>query len=96
MRDSFLDDPNLFIKTAGFLLGISTLGLIFALMSACSHPSTPEEKAAAEERVVGWLKDDLVVLVPRPGVECYVIRSHRADVGPTMSCIGNVPVTMGQ
>ncbi len=94
MRDSFLDDPNLFRNLSIIILAIPVIGL--ALLSACSHPSTPEEKAAAEERVVGWLKDDLVVLVPRRGVECYVIRSHRADVGPTMSCIGNVPVTIGQ
>jgi hypothetical protein len=93
MRDSFLDDPNFFRNTSIFLLAMPVLGILFA---ACSQPSTPEEKVAAQEQTVKWLKDDLVVLVPRPGVECYVLRSHRADVGPTMSCIGNVPVTIGQ
>jgi len=85
MRDSFLDDPNLFRNVSIIILAIPVIGL--ALLSACSHPSTPEEKAAAEERVVSWLKEDLVVLVPRPGVECYVLRSRRSDVSDAMSCV---------
>jgi hypothetical protein len=92
MRKSFLDNPNIVYIFGAYLI---CMPLAAVLLTSCVK-ATPEEKAAAEERVVGWLKDDLVVLVPRPGVECYVLRSHRSDVGPTMSCIGTVPTTMGQ
>lgn len=92
MRRSFLDNPNIVYYFGAYLIAMP---LLATLLTACSKP-TPEEKVKAEERVAGWLKDDLVVLTPRPGVECYVLRSHRSDVANSLSCIGTVPVTIGQ
>lgn len=83
MRKSFLDNPNIVYIFGAYLIAMP---LAAALLSSCVK-ATPEEKAAAEERVVGWLKDDLVTLSPKPGVECYVLRSRRSDVANAMSCI---------
>jgi len=92
MRKSFLDNPNIVYIFGAYLIAMP---LAAALLSSCVK-ATPEEKVEAQERVVSWLKDDLVVLTPRPGVECYVLRSHRSDVPNALSCIGTVPVTIGQ
>jgi hypothetical protein len=92
MRKSFLDNPNIVYIFGAYLI---CMPLAAALLSSCSK-ATPEEKIQAHERAVSWIKDDLIVLVPRSGVECYVLRSHRSDVPNSLSCIGTVPVTTGQ
>jgi hypothetical protein len=92
MNRSFLDDPNFFFQALAIMICVPLAG---ALLSVCIQPSTPEERIQAHERTVNWIKDDLIVLVPRPGVECYVLRSHRSDVPNSLSCIGTVPTTLG-
>ena len=84
MRTSFLDDPNFFRNVSIFLLAIPVLGVIFA---ACSQPSTPEEKTTVDTRFIEQTKEDLLVLTPRPGVECYILRGYGSGTPRTMSCV---------
>jgi hypothetical protein len=84
MRDSFLDDPNFFRNVSIFLFAMPVLGVIFA---ACSQPNTPEEKTTVDTRFIEQAKEDLLVLTPRPGVECYVLRGYGSGTPRTMSCV---------
>jgi len=84
MRTSFLDDPNFFRNMSIFLVAIPVLGVIFA---ACSQPSTPEEKTTVDTHFIEQMKEDLLVLTPRPGVECYVLRGYGSGTPRTMSCV---------
>jgi len=93
MRDSFLDDPNFFRNTSIFLLAMPVLGILFA---ACSQPNTPAEKATSDAGYGAQVKEDLVVISPRPGVECYILRGYGSGTPRVMSCVGTVPTTMGQ
>jgi hypothetical protein len=93
MRTSFLDDPNFFRNMSIFLVAIPVLGVIFA---ACSQPNTPEEKATSDVGYGSQVKEDLVVISPRPGVECYILRGYGSGTPRVMSCVGTVPTTMGQ
>jgi hypothetical protein len=92
MRESFLDDPNFFRNVSIFLLAIPVLGVIFA---ACAQPSTPEEKSSSDARFIEQTKEELTVLTPRPGVECYVLRGYGSGTPRVMSCVA-LPVTLGQ
>ncbi len=92
MRTSFLDDPNFFRNLSIFLLAIPVLGVLFA---ACSQPSTPEEKAEFDAGYGTQVKEDLVVMSPRPGVECYILRGYGSGSPRTMSCVGAIPTTHG-
>ena len=92
MRTSFLDDPNFFRNVSIFLLAIPVLGVVFA---ACSQPSTPEEKATFDAGYGDQVKEDLVVISPRPGVECYILRGYGSGTPRVMSCVGTVPTTHG-
>jgi hypothetical protein len=84
MRDSFLDDRNFPLVFMGSLIGMP---LVATLITACSEPSTPEEKAVSDERHAAWIKEDMVTLSPRPGVECYVVRGSSSSSPRTMSCV---------
>lgn len=56
-------------------------------IAACSMPNTPEEKAEAASDYAAGLKEDLTILIPRPGVECYVVRGFSAANPRLMSCV---------
>ena len=65
------------------------------ILAACSVPNTPEEKAEAASDYAAELKEDLTILAPRPGVECYVVRGFSAANPRLMSCVV-LPVTTGK
>jgi hypothetical protein len=75
--------------------------ILFALpvgaicMAACSGPSSPEEKVVYDASYTDRAKEDMVVLSPRPGVECYILRGRHSVEPRSMSCVV-VPVTAGQ
>ena len=56
-------------------------------MAACNEHSTPEEKMELDTRYTEYVKEDLMTLSPRPGVECYILRGNRPTEPRTMSCI---------
>ena len=84
MRKSFLDNPDIVYIFAAYLIAMP---LAAALLTACSKPDTPEEKAVSDERHAAWLKEDMVTLSPRPGVECYILRGHGSGTPRVMSCV---------
>jgi len=84
MHSSFLDDPNFFRNAAIIILSLATGGVFFA---ACSGPDTPEEKAAYDESYSERAKEDMVVVSPRPGVECYILRGRHNTEPRVMSCV---------
>jgi hypothetical protein len=57
------------------------------ILAACSAPNTPEEKAEAASDYATELKEDLVTVIPEPGVKCFVLRGTRASEPRTMSCV---------
>ena len=74
-----------FIPVVG--VALLTLPLGGTILAACSMPNTPEEKAEAASNYAADLKEDLTVLTPRPGVECYVVRGFSAANPRLMSCV---------
>jgi hypothetical protein len=92
MNSSFLDDPNFILKACGFFFALAVSGLI---AGACSQPSTPEEKVVYDASYTDRAKEDMVVLSPRPGVECYILRGRHSVEPRVMSCVV-LPVTTGQ
>ncbi len=78
-----------------FGLGILSLPVSLAVVSACSEPSTPEEKVEMDTRYTDILKEDLVTIIPEPGVKCFVLRGTRASEPRSMSCVV-LPVTTGK
>jgi cob(I)alamin adenosyltransferase len=84
MRNSFLNDPSFFVQALAIMICVPLVG---ALFTACISPSTPEEKAEAQEHRIEWVQKDMVTISPRPGVECYVLPSGRSDVAHVMSCV---------
>jgi len=93
MRSSFLDDRNFPLHVAGMLISFILIAFTF---SACSQPRTPEEKIEQSKQYSEHLKEDMTIVSPRPGVECYVIRGYSSANPRVMSCVGTVPTTMGQ
>ena len=84
MRASFLDDRIFPLHVMGILIALPAFALIFG---ACSQPSTPEEKAERSERFAEHIKEEMVTITPRPGVECYVIRGYSSSAPRAISCI---------
>ena len=84
MRKSFLDHPDIVYIFAAYLIAMP---LAAALLTACSKPDTPEEKAVSDERHAAWLKEDMVTLSPRPGVECYVFHGYGSASPRIISCV---------
>ena len=84
MRNSFLNDPNFFVQALAIMICVPLVG---ALFTACVHPSTPEEKAEMNSQYAENIKDEIVTLSPRPGVECYVLRGASTMNTRTMSCV---------
>jgi len=78
-----------------FGLGLLSLPIGGTILAACSMPNTPEEKAEAASDYAAELKEDLTILTPRPGVECYVVRGFSAASPRLMSCVV-LPVTTGK
>jgi len=78
-----------------FGLGLLSLPIGGTILAACSMPNTPEEKAEAASDYAAELKEDLTILTPRPGVECYILRGYGAAAPRGMSCVV-LPVTTGQ
>jgi hypothetical protein len=74
-----------------FVLVIGTvllsLPIVGTILAACSVPNTPEEKAEASSDYAAGIKEDLAILTPRPGVECYVVRGFSAANPRLMSCV---------
>jgi len=86
---SFLDHENAFNIIGAILIGVPlTAGGIVA----CTTPSDEE----LDKRYAEQAKENIVVISPRPGVECYILRSQSGHDPRVMSCIGNVPATIGQ
>jgi hypothetical protein len=90
MRNSFLDNPDIVYIFGAYLIAMP---LSAALLTSCSK--TSEEKTASDARYVETAKEDMVILTPRPGVECYVLRGYGAGTPRTMSCVGTIPTTHG-
>ena len=84
MHGSFLDDPIFFRNAAIVMLSLAASGAFFA---ACSGPDTPEEKAVYNETYSERAKEDMVVVSPRPGVECYILRGRHSVEPRVMSCV---------
>ena len=57
------------------------------LIGACSGEATPDEKAALDKGYADNVKEEIVTLSPRPGVECYVLRGHGSVTPRVMSCV---------
>lgn len=72
-----------------FFTGFLVSALVFpAIAGGCARAvETPETQARALEATIKSINEDMVVVKPRPGVECYVLQSHRTDVAPAMSCV---------
>jgi len=68
-------------------VALLTLPLGGTLLAACTMPNTPEEKAEAASDYAAGLKEDMTILTPRPGVECYVVRGFSAANPRLMSCV---------
>jgi len=92
MRKSFLDNPNIVYIFGAYLIAMP---LAAALLTACTKPS-PEEKAKYDAGYSADVKADLLVVSPRPGVECYILRAHSSADPRVMSCVGTIPTTTGQ
>jgi hypothetical protein len=82
MRD--LIDRHFFLI---FGLGLLSLPIGGTILAACSMPNTPEEKAEVASDYAAGLKENLAILTPRPGVECYVVRGFSAANPRLMSCV---------
>jgi hypothetical protein len=80
---NFIDRHFFLIFGMGFL----TLPIGAAVLAACSAPDTAEEKVEMDTRYTDLLKDDLVTIIPEPGVKCFVLRGTRASEPRTMSCV---------
>ena len=80
---NFIDRHFFLIFGMGFL----TLPIGAAALAACSAPDTAEEKVEMDTRYTDLLKDDLVTIIPEPGVKCFVLRGTRASEPRTMSCV---------
>jgi hypothetical protein len=91
MRSSFLDDRNFPLVFMGILLGMP---LTAVLLTACTKP-TPEEQAQANMTYGDKILEEIIIVSPRPGVECYVLRGHGEAAPRTLSCVV-LPVTTGQ
>jgi hypothetical protein len=90
MRNSFLDHPNIVYIFGAYLIAMP---LAAALLTSCSK--TPEEKTESDARYVETAKEDMVILTPRPGVECYVLRGYGSGTPRVMSCVGTIPTSHG-
>jgi hypothetical protein len=77
-------------------MALLSLPIVGTILAACSVPNTPEEKAEAASNYAADLKEDLTVLTPRPGVECYVVRGFSAANPRLMSCVVLPSATFGQ
>jgi hypothetical protein len=84
MRKSFLDEHAFPLVVIGILIAMPLAATLFV---ACSQPSTPEERAEASSDYAAGLKENLAILTPRPGVECYVVRGFSAANPRLMSCV---------
>jgi hypothetical protein len=82
MRKSFLDNPDIVYIFGAYLIAMP---LAAALLTSCSK--TPEEKTASDTRYIETATQDMVVLTPRPGVECYVLRGYGSGTPRVMSCV---------
>jgi len=92
MRNFFRDERNFPLMVAAMLLVIP---LFATLVSACTKPRTPKEMAEVDVTYAENLKDEIVIVTPRPGVECYVLRGISTTNTRTMSCVVNPPTTFG-
>jgi hypothetical protein len=81
---NFINHDNIF-TFAG--MGILSVLLIAGLIGACFTPDTPEEKVEMDTRYVGWVKEDLVTVIPEPGVKCFILKGNRSSEPRTMSCV---------
>jgi hypothetical protein len=90
---SFLDDRNFFLQMVTIIIAVPVFGI---LISSCGGPETPEEKVEVDMQYAEKIKSEIVVFSPRPGVECYVLRGYSSTNPRLMSCVGTVPITMGQ
>jgi hypothetical protein len=77
-------DKNFPLFFTGFLVSAMAIPLLAA---GCVPEPTPETQARALEEAVKSINEDMVVIKPRPGVECYILRSRRTDVPHAMSCV---------
>ena len=75
-------------NAVGILIGAMILFVLLLILGAAV--ATP--RADLDRAMVDDLRDNMVVLAPRPGVECYVIRGRSADNPRSMSCVAIAPV----
>jgi hypothetical protein len=85
---SFLDHENAFYIIVTIILAIP---LVAGGIVACTTPSEGE----MDKRYAEHAKENLVVVSPRPGVECYILRGSGSGAPRAMSCVGTIPITHG-
>ena len=76
-------DRHLPLVFAGILVAVAVVGLGLA---AFAPTPTPEERAADDQRFADDLMDSVVIVNPKPGVECVVVRGYSASNPRSMSC----------
>ncbi len=88
MTRSFLDHENAFyiIATILIALPLGAGGII-----ACTTPNEGE----MDRRYAEHARESLVVISPRSGVECYILRGSGSGTPRAMSCVGTIPTTHG-
>ena len=67
----------------GILIGAMILLVLLGILGVAV--ATPHEDL--DEAMVNDLHDNMVVLTPREGVECYVVRGRSAENPRMMSCV---------
>lgn len=56
--------------------------IVAALISACTTTD-----AEAQEHEISRAKDEIIIITPRPGVECYLRRGTSSYNTQVMSCV---------
>lgn len=87
MNLNFIDRnfPALFCSLIMFPLPIALI------IGACSSAPTQEEQAAINEGYAERLLESTVILTPKPGVECVVVRGWSNANPRMMSCYALMP-----
>ena len=71
----------------GILIGAMILFVLLLILGVAV--ATP--RADLDEEMINDLHDNMVMLTPREGVECYVVRGRSAENPRMMSCVAIAP-----
>ena len=78
-------DRNFPLFFTGFLVG----AFVFPVIAGGCARAVEDNGVKAEklERAIASINEDMVVIKPRAGVECYILQRRRNDVPHAMSCV---------